>query len=117
QGRVPFPLLPGCPSERHAVIQRAIVADHRGFPYDDTHAVIDEKTPSDFCSGMNLYAGPPASQSRNEASRPCQAPVPQPMAESMSQNGVHPRVGGEDFEKGLGRGVAVENAAEIFFQS
>lgn len=115
QGRVPFSLFPGCSPQRHSVIERAIIADHRGFAYDDTHAVIDEKTPPYLCSGMNLYTGPPASQSRNEASRPCQPAVPQPMAEAMSQNGVYPRVSGEDFKIGLGRGVAVEDAAEIFF--
>src|SRR5579859_1233554 len=45
QGWMAFSFYPRCAAERNAMIERAVVADLGGFPDDDAHAVVNEKTP------------------------------------------------------------------------
>ena len=53
-GRMPLNRLRGGAAERHALIDRDVIADFAGFADDDAHAVIDKTAPADFRAGMNL---------------------------------------------------------------
>ena len=86
QRGVTLALFPACASQCDTVIEGAIVADFRGFAYDDPHAVINEKAPSYGGAGMNLDAGYPARDIGNHACQPGQAVAKQGVAQAMGEH-------------------------------
>ena len=52
-----FALVLSGAAERDALIQKDIVPDFRGLADDDAVAVVNKKTPSDLCPGVDLNAG------------------------------------------------------------
>src|SRR6185503_6996895 len=79
-----------------AVIERAVVANRRGFADHDAHAMGDEKTPADSRPRVDFNPGQPAADVGNEARQPFEAPAPQPMSNSMEKQRVKPRVASDD---------------------
>lgn len=44
-------------AQRHALIQRAVIADFGGFPDHNAHPVIDKQALADLCAGVNFNPG------------------------------------------------------------
>ena len=69
-------LVPRGAAERHAVIERAVVADVGGFADHHAQAVIDEKAPPDRRPRMDLDARQPACEVGKEAPEPLESATP-----------------------------------------
>ena len=67
QGRMPLARRPGNAAEGHLVIERHVVADHRGLADDNAHAVVDEEAPADLRAGVDLDARDDAAHVGDEA--------------------------------------------------
>lgn len=72
----------GGAAERNVVIHGNVVADFGGFADDDAHAVVNEKTFADSCTGMDFNAGQKAGNLRNDARRQAEIFAPQPVGKS-----------------------------------
>ena len=79
-------------AERHALVDRAVVADLGRLADHDAHAVVDEDAPADRRAGVDLDAGEEARQMRDEARQPVQAVAPEPAA----RGGAAPARAGPD---------------------
>ena len=53
-------------SQRHALIDRYIISDLGGLPYNDRHTVVNETPLADDCPRMDLHPCQPARQLRND---------------------------------------------------
>ena len=53
-----FPLLLTCAAKSHALIERHIIADHRGLPDNDAMSMVNKKALSDLCARMDLNTRP-----------------------------------------------------------
>jgi len=76
--------------------------------------VIDEEAPADAGPRMDLDPGQPAAEMGDEPGKPLEPVVPQPVAETVDEHRMHPRVGGEDLETVAGRRIAVVYTADVF---
>src|SRR6185436_1284323 len=112
-----FALVPRGTTQRDAVIERAVVADPRGFTDHDSHPMVDEKTPADGGARVNFNPGQPAADVGDEARQPFQAPAPQPMREPMEKQCVKSRVAGDDLPGGTCGRVPVKYHANLFTNS
>ena len=110
-------LLPAGAAQGHTVIEGAVVADLRRLADHHPHAMVDEKTPPDPRPGVNLDARQQARQGGDEARRPLQAMAPEIMTETMHQQGVNAGIGGQHLEGIARRGIAVEDAVNVFTDS
>ena len=109
--------IPRRTAERHAVIERAVVADFSGLADHDAHAVIDEKTPADLRARVNFDAGEKAANMRDHARKPAQALAPEPVREPVDQQRMKAGIAGDDFPRIAGRRVALEDDRDFFFQA
>ena len=75
QRRMPFSLLLSGPAQRHALVHQDIVTDLRGFPDDDTRAVVDEEPPPDGRARVNLDAGEKTAELRDHARQQWHTPA------------------------------------------
>ena len=112
--RMTLALLPAGAAQGYAMVEGAVVADDRGLTDDNAHAVIDEETPTNVGTGMDLDTGEQACDVRQHPRRPLVTPQPQPVRETMRDHRVQTRVGGHDLEGVACGRIAVENAADIF---
>src|SRR5438552_7548841 len=68
-------------AKRHALIDRAAIADLCGLANYDAHAVIDKHAGAYLRAGMDLDPGQPAPEVRREAPEPAQVLQPEPARE------------------------------------
>lgn len=95
--RMPLLLRERPATERHTVIQHDVVPDLRGFTDDHAHAVVDEETPTDRRTGMDLDSGEEPGELRKDPRRPFQCghrphPVRDTVRPDRVETGVHDRV-------------------------
>src|SRR5690606_23720587 len=114
QGWMAFTLVPAGATQGHAVIKRHVIADLGRFSDNDAHAVIDEKTPTDSRTRMNLDAREPARQVGIQSRQPFAVLAPQPMGHPMKPDRVQARVAGDHLKGISRRGIAMEHALDIF---
>src|SRR5690606_7227043 len=112
--RMALALAPAGATQGNAVIKRHVVADLRRLTDNDTHAMIDEKTPADLRAGMNLDAGEPAPQIGIHPRQPLVVTLPEPMRQPVEPDRMQPRIASHHFEGVARRGIAVEYALDIF---
>src|SRR5690606_30054758 len=67
QGWMALAFIPGGTTQRHTMVQGAVVTDFRRFPDHHAHAMVDKKAPANGGTGVNLNAGHPAAESRQYA--------------------------------------------------
>ena len=107
QCRVPFFFLHAGAAESHALIQRAVSADFGGFADHHAHAVIDEQPRSDVRSGMDLDACEETPDMGDKASQDQPAMHPQPMCQTMEEQGMHTGVTPQDLDDAPCRGITL----------
>src|SRR3990172_13228534 len=71
-------------AQRDALVDRHIVADLTRLSDHDAHAVINEKTPADFRSGMDLDAGKKAADVAHKPRQRGEAALPEPMCHPVN---------------------------------
>lgn len=105
------------PAQRDAVVEQAVVANPCSLADDNTHAVIDEKPPTDRRPGVDFDA---RRHSRNVAQQPggqAEAASPPRMRNSVRPNGVHARVAEHDLDRAAGGGVAATCGTDVLTES
>ncbi len=113
--RVTLAGLPRGPAQRHPMVQRAIVADLRGFPDDDAHPVVDEHPAPYGRARMDLDAGQPPAPVGKPAGKPAQAQPPQPMRHpAVPDQRVQPGIAGQHFPTCPGGRIPVEHDGDVF---
>ena len=106
---------PRGPAERHAVIERAIVADLGRLPDDDAHPVVDEHPPADGRPRMDFDSRQPAGPVREPAGEPAPAPTPEPVRNrAVPDQRMQPRIAGQDLPPGARGRVPVEHDGDVF---
>ena len=110
---MPFTMFLAGAAQRHALVQRDIVAYDRGLADDHAHSVVDEQPPPDLRAGMDFDAGDQAGGLGQRAGRELPAMDPQPMMEAETPQGVETRVQQHDFKRGLRRGIAVFHGGDV----
>jgi len=109
-------LVPGGATERHAVIQGAVVADFCGLPHHHPHAVVDEDAAADGGTRVNFDPGEPAADMRGETCQPFPFHAPQLVRQAVDNHGVKARVGGDDLKpRACGR-ITVEHDGDVFLE-
>lgn len=115
QGRVPLrAACQRCAAERHTLVKGDVIADLGGLADDDTHPMIDEDAPADACAGMDLDAGQNAAGMRYETPREEPAVLPQPVGNTVVNEGVKPGIAQNHFEARPRGGVAGEGRIYFF---
>jgi hypothetical protein len=102
-----------CSAQGHALVDGAAVADFSGLAHHHAHGVVKKHLLTDLGTGVNLNAGKPARDVRDEAPQPLEAMVPAPMRPAVQHQSVQARVAGQDFPGGTGRRVTVKNALDV----
>src|SRR5205823_11813625 len=91
--RMTLDLFPLDAAKRDAVIQRAVIADLRGFADDHAHSVVDEDAAADRRPGMDFDPCEPSPPVGQPARKPAEAGSPQGMRHpAMPSQGVQSRV-------------------------
>lgn len=104
-------------AERHALVDRAVVADLGGLADHHTHAVVDEHAPPEGCARMDFDAGHETRQLRDEAREPAAPRLPARMGEPVQHERVQTRITREDFPGAAGGGVALADRGDVFAKS
>jgi hypothetical protein len=88
-GRMSFiPVMP-CATQGNPVKQDAVISDLCCFSYNDTGAMVDEKTPANPGSRMNFNAGPESVQHGNHTGKDGDfEPAMQKMCKAVNDDGV-----------------------------
>jgi hypothetical protein len=104
-------------AERHALVDRAVVADLRGFADHHTHAVVDKHAPPERCTRMDFDTRHEARHLRNETCQPTAPRLPARMREPMQHERVQTGITRDDFPCAAGGGVALADRGDIFAKS
>ena len=96
------------------VIERHVVADHRGLADDHAHAVVNEEAAADLGAGVDLDARDHAADVGHEAAEQAEAALPEPVRHVIEQQRVEARIAEEHLDPGADRRVAAEHAADVF---
>jgi len=104
-------------AERHALINGAVITDFRGFTDHHAKAVIYEHAPANGGTRMNFNPGKPARQLRNETPQPFPATEPAPLRYPMQDDGMQAGITSQDFPCIARRGIAVNDAGNVFTNS
>src|SRR5882672_290213 len=115
--RVALALVPGRPTERHAMIERAVVPELRGLADDHAHAVVDENPAADRRARVDLDPREEPRAVGREPPQPAQLHAPQRVRKAVDEKGMKARVAGNDLPGRARRGVAVEHAGYVFADS
>ena len=107
---------PGGPAQGHAVIQRDIILDLCRFADHDTHPVINEEATTDGRTRVNFDASQHARQMCRKPGQPTQAMPPQPMSNTMKDQGVDAGITGQHFPERASSRIAVKNRPNILTQ-
>ncbi|MPM60586.1 hypothetical protein SDC9_107438 [bioreactor metagenome] len=104
-------------AQRHALVDRAAVADLGRLADDHTHCMIEEHAVADLRAGVDFDAGEPARHMRDEAPQPLEAMRPTPVRRSMQPDGMQARIACDHFPGTAGSRVALKNALDIGSQA
>ena len=108
--------VPARPTERHALVDRAIVADDGGLADSHAKAVVDEESPADTRAGMDLDPRDPARKMRDHARQPFKAAVPAAVRQPVPPDGMQPRIGEYDFPYAPGGRIAFKDGVQVFLE-
>ena len=106
-GGVAFPGIAAGAAERDAVINRDVVADLRGFADHHAGRVVNEHAGAENGPGMDVDPGQDAGDLPDRARGHLRATFPQPVADPVSPDGVHARVGEDDLQGAGDGGIAL----------
>ena len=104
-------------TERHALIDGAVIADLGGFANHHAHAVIDDEPAANARAGVNFNAGEEACPMRDPAPQPLEAVRPAPVGRPVHRQGVQAGVTGEHLPGRSGGRITFEDAADVFSQT
>ena len=98
------------------MVKRDIVTDDSGFTDHHAHAMVDEKPAADGGARMNLDTGQHARQMCREAAQPAKAVPPEPMGDTMQDQGVNARIAGQNLPERAYCRIAVKDRTNILTQ-
>ena len=104
-------------AQRHALIDRAVIADDRRLADHDTHAVIDEHAPADRRTGVDFDACQEPAGLRRETREPVALHAPACVRETMQHERMQPRITGQHFPCTASGGIPLANRCNVFAQS
>ena len=100
-------------AERDAVINRDVVADLGGFADHHAGGVVDEQAGAQGRTGMDVDPGQDPGDLTERAGGHLRAASPQPMADSVTPNGMHAWVGEHDLQRAGDGGIAVFRRLDV----
>src|SRR4051794_25907962 len=106
------------PAERHALVQRHVLADLRRLPHHDAHAVVDEEAVADVGGRMDLDAGHRPGRGRDGPGRERQTGLAEGVRDAVREERMDPGPHREDLEGGdaAGGGVAGMGGGDVALQ-
>ena len=110
-------LLPRGTSQRHSMIEGAVVTDFRGFTNHHTHTMVNKEAPANVCARVNFDSGQPARQGRENACQPAEFRLPEAMVQTMPEHRVDAWIGGQNLKGVARRGIALQRTGHIFAKS
>src|SRR5262245_12077018 len=102
-------------TERDPLIDRHIIADFGCLTDNNTHAVVDKKTPADFGARMDLDARKKAAHVAHETRQGSELALPYPVCQPVQQDRMKSRISKRDFPHRPQRRVTLGNNLDIFF--
>jgi len=103
-------------SQRHALIERAIVPDNRRLANNDTHPVVNEEPAADLRTRMDLDAGEKAPDLGEQSGNEWNAVSVEKMRHAIVPQSVEPGIGEnylEDTPEASGCGIAFKNRLDV----
>src|SRR3546814_17028093 len=91
-------------AQRHALIDRHIVADLGGFA-DDGKSVVDEEVAADLHPGVNVDGGQKPREVVHHTGQEIQLPPEKPVSDAVKRKRMNPRIK-QAFPAGSRRGIA-----------
>ena len=88
-----------CATERHALINCAIITNLGGLTNHDAHAMINEHAPPHRGTGVNFNPSEPTRDVRDKARQPIQFIQPQSMRQAVNRQCVKTGVAGNHFPR------------------
>src|SRR5690606_11617260 len=85
-------------AQSHAMIYRHVVTDIGGFTDDHAHTVINKQVFANTGAGMDFNPRQPAGGLGNEAGQQLPILLPEPMGQTVGQNGMKARIAEHDLE-------------------
>ena len=104
-------------AQRHALVDGAAVADLGGLAHHHAHGVVEEHALANLGAGVDLDAGEPAREVRDEAPQPLQAVVPAPVRGAVQPDRMQARITGDHLPRAARGRIAVEDALDIGAQA
>jgi len=116
--RVPLALAPRGPAERHAVVERRIVADLGRLADHDPHPVVDEHPPPDRRPRVDLDPREESADVRDEAREPFEPAAPQRIRDrAVPRERMETRIAGQHLPARACRRIPVEHDGDVFLQA
>ena len=103
-------------AKRHALVERDIVTDNRGFADHDTAAVVDEKAMPDLGAGVDFDAGFPSCALREQARIEKVSVLIGFMGAAVTEYRLEARIAEQDFEPAVYCRVSAQYCINFFFQ-
>ena len=99
------------------MIDRAVVADLRGFADHHAHAVVDEDAPADADRRVNFNAGAEAPDVAHPAGKAVPALNPAPVRAAVKGKRMQARITEENLQGADGGRVPLQNGPHVFLDA
>jgi hypothetical protein len=96
------------------VVEGDVIANDGGFTDNNTSTVVNKKTCPDRGSRMNINVADQPGKKRQPTGTIAPASQPQPVRNTVKNQGVNTGIGGQHFKSGTGCRVTLKNAGDIF---
>ena len=84
-----------CPAQDRAHVHQHVISHLGRLTDDHAHAMVDEETLADFCSGVNLHAGQEASDVGAEPCEKKEIMSPEEVRDPVHPDGMQARIAGD----------------------
>src|SRR4030043_254745 len=104
-------------AQHHAFINQAVVADLGGLPDYPPHPMVDEESPADFCTGMDLNSCEPTAEMGNQTGSCKPSPLIEGMGNTVEPNGMEARITEKNFHSVFRCRISVFNGSDVFLKA
>jgi len=107
-------LVEACATQRHSLIDGAVITDFGCFPDDHAKSVVDEHPTTNLSARMNFDASEHAAQVGDEAGQPVPIALPETVGQAMDHDRMQARIAGEDLQPAARGWITLQDAVDVF---
>ena len=99
------------------MVKRAVITNFGRFTNHYAHTVVDEKTTTDFGTGVDLDTGNPAGDSGNKFGQPFPVFAPQEMVDTMQLHRMDTGISSDNLKYVTRSRITFKNAVDVFLDT